>query len=81
MIDEAILRAGSKTTIRYVDGILRAWRAQGITTVAAARGQGQLSGSNILATERPAAPQQPAAASAQKDLFNRNWAAMFDEEG
>lgn len=80
MIDEALLRAGSKNTIRYVDGILRAWRAQGITTVAAARGQGQLAGSNILATERPAAPQ-PAAASAQKDLFNRDWAALFDEEG
>lgn len=79
MIDEALLRAGSKNTIRYVDGILRAWRAQGITTVAAARGQGQLSGSNILATEQPAA-QQPAA-SAQKDLFNRDWTAMFDEEG
>ena len=79
MIDEALLRAGSKNTIRYVDGILRAWRAQGIPTVAAARGQGQLSGSNILATERPAA-QQPAA-SAQKDLFNRDWTAMFDEEG
>lgn len=80
MIDEALLRAGSKNTIRYVDGILRAWRAQGITTVAAARGQGQLAGSNILATEHPAAPQ-PAAASAQKDLFNRDWAALFDEEG
>ena len=80
MIDEALLRAGSKNTIRYVDGILRAWRAQGITTVAAARGQGQLAGSNILATERPTAPQ-PAAASAQKDLFNRDWAALFDEEG
>ena len=80
MIDEALLRAGSKNTIRYVDGILRAWRAQGITTVAAARGQGQLAGSNILATERPAAPQ-PAAASTQKDLFNRDWAALFDEEG
>ena len=79
MIDEALLRAGSKNTIRYVDGILRAWRAQGITTVAAARGQGQLSGSNILATERPDV-QQPAA-SAQKDLFNRDWTAMFDEEG
>lgn len=78
MIDEALLRAGNKNTIRYVDGILRAWRAQGITTVAAARGQGQLAGSNILATERPAA-QQPAA-SAQKDLFNRDWTAMFDEE-
>lgn len=80
MIDEALLRAGSKNTIRYVDGILRAWRAQGITTVAAARGQGQLAGSNILATERPAAPQ-PATASAQKDLFNRDWTALFDEEG
>lgn len=79
LIDEALLRAGEKTTVRYVDGILRSWRAQGITTVDAARGQGQLAGSNILATERPAAPQQPA--SAQKDLFNRNWAALFDEEG
>lgn len=79
MIDEALLRAGSKNTVRYVDGILRAWRAQGITTVAAARGQGQLAGSNILATERNATPQP--AASAQKDLFNRDWAALFDEEG
>lgn len=78
MIDEALLRAGSKNTVRYVDGILRAWRAQGITTVEAARGQGQLAGSNILATERPAAPRP--AASAQKDLFNRDWAAQFNEE-
>ena len=77
LIDEALIRAGDKTTVRYVDGILRAWRAQGITTVAAARGQGQLNGSNILTTGRPAA--QPAA-SAQKDLFNRDWTAMFDEE-
>lgn len=45
----------------------------------AARKQGQLEGSNIVMTERPGT-QQPAA-SAQKDLFNRNWAAMFDEEG
>ena len=80
MIEEALLRAGNKTTIRYVDGILRAWRAQGITTVSAARGQGQLSGSNILATQRPA-PQQPAAASAQQPLSSRDWMAMFDEEG
>ena len=80
MIDEALLRANGKNTVRYVDGILRAWRAQGITTVDAARKQGQLEGSNIVMTERPGA-QQPAAASAQKDLFNRNWAAMFDEEG
>ena len=79
MIDEALLRANGKNTVRYVDGILRAWRAQGITTIDAARKQGQLEGSNIVMTERPSA-QQPAA-SAQKDLFNRNWAAMFDEEG
>lgn len=78
MIEEALLRAGSKNTIRYVDGILRSWRAQGITTVAAARGQGQLSGSNILATERP--QSAPPAATARNDLFNRNWAAQFDEE-
>lgn len=80
MIDEALLRANGKNTVRYVDGILRAWRAQGITTIDAARKQGQLEGSNIVMTERPGA-QPPAAASAQKDLFNRNWAAMFDEEG
>ena len=39
MIDEALLRANGKKTVRYVDGILRAWRAQGITTVEAARKQ------------------------------------------
>lgn len=78
MIDEALLRANGKNTVRYVDGILRAWRAQGITTVAAARMQGQLEGSNIVMTERPGA-QQPAA-SAKKDLFNRSWAAVFDDE-
>ena len=72
-------RANGKNTVRYVDGILRAWRAQGITTIDAARRQGQLEGSNIVMTERPNA--QPPAANAQKDLFNRNWAAMFDEEG
>ena len=79
MIDEALLRANGKNTVRYVDGILRAWRAQGITTIDAARRQVQLEGSNIVMTERPNA--QPPAASAQKDLCNRNWAAMFDEEG
>ena len=77
LIGEAILRAGDKLSVRYVDGILRSWRAQGITTVAAARGQGQLNGSNILTTARPAATP----AAAQKDLFNRDWAAVFDEEG
>lgn len=77
LIGEAILRAGDKLSVRYVDGILRSWRAQGITTVAAARGQGQLNGSNILTTARPAVTP----AAAQKDLFNRDWAAVFDEEG
>ena len=61
MIDEALLRANGKNTVRYVDGILRAWRAQGITTIDAARRQGQLEGSNIVMTERPNA--QPPAAS------------------
>lgn len=28
MIDEALLRANGKNTVRYVDGILRAWRAR-----------------------------------------------------
>lgn len=74
MIEEALLRADSHRTVRYVDGILRSWRAQGITTVAAARGQGQLAGSNILTTTRqaPAAPR--------KDLFNRDWNAVFDDD-
>lgn len=74
MIEEALLRADSRRTVRYVDGILRAWRSQGITTVAAARGQGQLAGSNILTTTRqpPAAPR--------RDLFNRDWNAVFDDE-
>lgn len=74
MIEEALLRADNHRTVRYVDGILRAWRAQGITTVAAARGQGQLAGSNILSTGRqaPAAPR--------KDLFNQDWNAVFDDD-
>lgn len=76
MIEEALLRADKHRTVRYVDGILRAWRAQGITTVAAVRGQGQLSGSNILTTTRPA--QTPAAP--RKDLFNRDWNAVFDDD-
>jgi len=74
LIEEAFLHAGpGKQTVRYLDGILRAWRAQGITTVDAARGQGQLSGSNILTAAPPAA-------TAQQDLFNRDWNALFDEE-
>ena len=75
LIDEALLHADAHRTVRYVDGILRAWRAQGVTTVAAARGQGQLSGSNVLATRR-----QPQTAPPKKDLFNRDWYAVFDDD-
>lgn len=72
MVEEALLRAENHRTVRYVDGILRSWRAQGLTTVAAVRGKGQLAGSNILATgQRPAAPQPEP---------QRNWNAILDEE-
>lgn len=81
MVDEALLHAENHRTIRYVDGILRSWRAQGLTTVQAVRGKGQLSGSNILATQRPAAAAAGSAATAKKDVFNRDWNAVFDEEG
>lgn len=74
MIEEALLRADAHRTVRYVDGILRSWRSQGLTTVKAVRGKGALSPANILATGRQPA-KQPA-----KDLFNRNWNAVFDDE-
>lgn len=73
MVEEALLRAENHRTVRYVDGILRSWRAQGLTTVQAVRGKGQLSGSNILATG--AKPQAP-----KKDMFQRDWNAVFDED-
>lgn len=73
MIEEALLHAENKRTVRYVDGILRAWRAQGLTTVQAVRGKGQLSGSNILSTGKT--PQKP-----MKDMFHCNWNAVFDDE-
>lgn len=73
MIEEALLRAENHRTVRYVDGILRSWKAQGLTTVQAVRGKGQLSGSNILATgAKPAAPKT--------DLFQANWNAVFDDD-
>lgn len=73
MIEEALLHAEGKRTVRYVDGILRRWHAQGLTTVDAVRGQGQLAGSNILATTgRPGKPSTPAAQG--------NWNAMLDKE-
>ena len=76
MVEEALLHADKHRTVRYVDGILRSWRAQGITTLAAARGQGQLTGSNILNTSRAGS----AAPAPQKDLFNRDWNAVFDDD-
>lgn len=73
MVEEALLRADNHRTVRYVDGILRSWYAQGLTTVQAVRGQGQLSGSNILATgTKPAAPGS--------NLFQTDWNAIFDED-
>ena len=75
MIEEALLRAEAHRTVRYVDGILRAWRAQGLLTVDAVRGKGQLAGSNILSTGA-----KPAAATAKKDLFHADWNAVFDDE-
>ncbi len=75
MIEEALLRAEAHRTVRYVDGILRAWRAQGLLTVDAVRGKGQLAGSNILSTGAG-----PAAATAKKDLFHADWNAVFDDE-
>ena len=75
MIEEALLHAEAHRTVRYVDGILRAWRAQGLLTVDAVRGKGQLAGSNILSTGA-----RPAAATAKKDLFHADWNAVFDDE-
>ena len=75
IIEEALLRAEAHRTVRYVDGILRAWRAQGLLTVDAVRGKGQLAGSNILSTGA-----RPAAATAKKDLFHADWNAVFDDE-
>ena len=73
MIEEALLRADNHRTVRYVDGILRSWYAQGLTTVSAVRGQGQLAGSNILTTgAKPAAPKT--------DLFQTNWNDVFDDD-
>ena len=57
-----------------MDGSLRSWRSQGLTNVKAVRGKGALSPANILATGRQPA-KQPA-----RDLFNRNWNAVFDDE-
>ena len=78
VIAEAILRAENHRTVRYVDGILRAWHAQGRTTLDAVRGQGQLTGANILATgAKPAASASTAPAN---DLFHTDWNAIFDDE-
>ena len=73
MIDEALLRAENHRTVRYVDGILRAWHAQGTTDVKSVRGKGALSGSNILATGRKqTAPGQ--------DMLQQNWNTLFNDD-
>ncbi len=74
LIEEALLHAEGKRSIRYVDGILRRWHAQGITDIAAVRGKGQLAGSNILATGRRA-PKDRGAGAPQP-----SWNALLDEE-
>ena len=74
MVEEALLHAEGKRTVRYVDGILRSWQAQGLTTVEAVRGKGQLKSSNILATgQRKKATGAPATPQ-------RSWNALIDEE-
>ena len=73
MIDEALLHAQSHRTVRYVDGILRSWHAQGLTGVQAVQGKGALAGSNITATAK--APAKPV-----RDMFHQDWNAVFDED-
>ena len=90
MVEEALLRADASRTVRYVNGILRSWYAQGLTTVDAVRGKGQLTGSNILATKRPAPPKNravaagpgvlPAAPAPTASAPQRSWDAILDEE-
>ncbi len=89
MVEEALLHAEASRTVRYVNGILRSWYAQGLTTVAAVRGKGQLTGSNILVTRRP--PKNRAAAAGpgvlpaalpdqtQAPAPARSWNAILDE--
>lgn len=88
MVEEALLHAEASRTIRYVNGILRSWYAQGLTTVEAVRGKGQLTGSNILATRRPARPRAvaaghgvgPAMPATGAAAPQRSWNAILDEE-
>lgn len=83
MIEEALLHAEGKRVIRYVNAILRDWQASGLTTVAAVRGQGQLVGRNILATQRPGTRKggkAGAAASAPAATPSGTWNALLDEE-
>jgi DnaD/phage-associated family protein len=74
MIEEALLHADRHRTVRYVDGILRSWHAQGLTSVAAVRGKGSLSGTNI------AAVSAKGKAKPMKDMFHRDWNAVFDDD-
>ena len=49
MIEEAVLQAQDKKTIRYINGILKAWYARGLHTVQQVRGGGTLSSSESAA--------------------------------
>ena len=80
LVEEALLRAGSHRTVRYVNGILRSWRSQGITTAQAARGQGQLTGANLLQTESTPAAAAAVSPTGTPDLFRQDWGKLFDEE-
>lgn len=80
MIEEALLHAEGKRTVRYVDGILRSWHAQGLTTVAAVRGNGQLVGSNILATRKRGGQNGQAAAKTPSGTPQHSWNSIVRQD-
>ncbi len=87
MLEEALLHAQANRTIRYVNGILRSWYAQGIADVHAVRGKGQLTGNNILVTERAGVKKtingvpdtNRQAYPVETPVSQRNWNALLDE--
>lgn len=75
MVQEALLHADGKNTIRYVGGILRAWHAQGFTQPSQVRGSGSLQGSNITVT----AAAQKQISGAIQGVFHQDWNSIFDD--
>lgn len=75
MVQEALLHADGKNTVRYVSGILRAWHAQGFTQPVQVRGSGSLQGSNITAT----ATAQKQTSGAIQGVFQQDWNSIFDD--